>query len=77
MPSHIKHMDKMHKISVNSNSSMSQLSFGISFILKNSILKNRKIHCLVWNCPLQVSAGLWLLHHVLFAYMLGRFSSVL
>ena len=54
MPSHIKHMDKMHKISVISNSSMSQLSFGISFILKNFILKNWKFHCLVWNCPIQM-----------------------
>ena len=51
MPSHIKHMDKMHKISVISNSSLSQLSFGISFILKNFILKNWKFQCLMWNCP--------------------------
>ena len=51
MPSHIKHMDKMHKISVISNSSLSQLSFSISFILKNFILKNWKFQCLMWNCP--------------------------
>ena len=51
MPSYIKHMDKMHKISVISNSSLSQLSFGISFILKNFILKNWKFQCLMWNCP--------------------------
>ena len=44
-------MDKMHKISVISNSSLSQLSFGISFILKNFILKNWKFQCLMWNCP--------------------------
>ena len=41
----------MHKISVISNSSLSQLSFGISFILKNFILKNWKFQCLMWNCP--------------------------
>ena len=58
MPSHIKHMDKMHKISVISNSSMSQLSFGISFILKSFILKNRKFHYLVWNCPEEVEQSL-------------------
>ena len=37
MPSHIKHMDKMHKISVISNTPLSQLSVGISFIAQNFI----------------------------------------
>ena len=52
MPSHIKHMDKMHKISVISNTPLSQLSVGISFIVQNFILKNSKFHSLTWNCPL-------------------------
>ena len=39
MPSHIKHMDKMHKMAVISNSPLSQLSVGISFIAQKFILK--------------------------------------
>ena len=43
MPSHIKHMDKMCNISVISNTPLSQLSVGITFIAQNFILKNSKI----------------------------------
>ena len=51
MPCHIEHMDKMLKISVVSNTPLSQLFVGISFIAQNFILKNSKFHCLVLNCP--------------------------
>ena len=44
MPSHIKHMDKMHKISAISNSPLSLHSVGMSFIAQNSLLKNSKFH---------------------------------
>ena len=37
LPSHIKHMDKMHKISVIPNTPLSQLSVGVSFIVQNFI----------------------------------------
>ena len=49
MPSHIKHMDKMHKISVISNTPLSQLSDGISFIAQNFIVKDSKFCCVTWN----------------------------
>ena len=39
MPTHIKHMDKMLKISVISNTPLSQLFVGTSFIAQNFILK--------------------------------------
>ena len=47
MPSHIKHMDKTHKISVISNSPLFQLSVGISFIAQNIILKIQNF--IVWR----------------------------
>ena len=49
--SHSAFMNKMHKISVISNTPLSQLSVGIGFIAQNVILKNSKFHCLTWNCP--------------------------
>ena len=43
MPTHIKHMDKMLKISVIWNTPLSQLFVGTSFIAQNFILKKVKI----------------------------------
>ena len=51
MPSHIKRMDKMLKISVISNTPSSQLFVGTSFIAQNFILKSSKFYCLARNCP--------------------------
>ena len=60
MPSHIKHMDKMHKILVISNSPLSRLSVGISFITQTFILKIKNFI---------VSRGIALLQ--IFSYMYG------